>query len=241
MSKRERKKKGKESSAKRQRARVAKLPRKLEDFYLDDDAMEIMIREFGDEIDVLEYYDPVNDPQHRHLHSLPDGGDLVVRKPILNLDAHETVDTRLLTSDEIISAYKFYRYVHAADFDYENLVVHATDNPKDLEIFDIEDLHHAVIFFNTGNHWVLIRRVEDEIQYFDPFGVPPRNKKIAKFLKHRNSVINKVQWQHGAVECGMHCLIQALDLDPANDATMTEYRHNFFRVQKMVSEVIVLD
>ncbi len=61
---------------------------------------------------------------------------------------------------------------------------------------------------HKGEHWVAAIRISKIPEYFDSYGLPPRNEIHEKISRHYNKYkYNKVQVQRGfATTCGAHCI-----------------------------------
>ena len=60
---------------------------------------------------------------------------------------------------------------------------------------------------NTGTHWIALHVKDNEVIYFDSFGVEHIPKEIKKFIGHKNIKTNKFRIQaDNSIICGYFCI-----------------------------------
>lgn len=208
------------------------MPEKVYDLYLSVQDSERLKDVFeGHYPQHLDYYDPMNDPEHQRLHELGIG-DLVTRKPVL------VTHDGYLSPQDILEAVTFYQLAYGEPlFTVMKALGRTRENLK--EAFNLLDslapTQQGIIFLNHGCHWTALSRgvedgrEEDLYYYFDPFGHPPPPE-IGRWLRRKMQYdYNDEQYQTGDIECGMHCIVHALQKRAGSDRRMRCYRDYFFR------------
>lgn len=177
----------------------------------------------------LTQYDPANDSQHKLLHD-HGIGDIVHRKPIL-FDSGDG----LLSSNDMIDAIRFYEAAyHLKPLDVL-VAVKRKDLPETFRMLKgLSRGQRGVVFLMHGHHWTSLSfGVEDNEKslyyYFDPFGTPPCPEIYHWLCRRNNWDYSDRTFQRGATQCGMHCIVQALQLRAGSDRRMQRYRSFFFR------------
>ena len=89
---------------------------------------------------------------------------------------------------------------------------------QDLMVFILEVIYQIKIkdgayvinldeHYNTGTHWIALYVKNNDITYFDSFGVEHIHKEIKAFIKNRNSKTNIFRIQaYDSIMCGYFCI-----------------------------------
>ena len=79
---------------------------------------------------------------------------------------------------------------------------------------------------NTGTHWVLIFVKEDEVIYFDGFGVEYIPKEIMEIIKNKNikTIIFRIQ-DNNSIMCGYFCILSIEYM--LSNKTLTDFTNLF--------------
>ena len=79
---------------------------------------------------------------------------------------------------------------------------------------------------NTGTHWVVIFVKEDEVIYFDGFGVEHIPKEIMERIKNKNIKISVFRIQdYNSIMCGCFCILFFEYM--VNNKTLTDFTNLF--------------
>ncbi len=173
----------------------------------------------------LDYYDPPSNEKHMLLHKRV--GDLVHRKPILS-----STDNGPLSSDDINSVIIYYKRLQRMRIRY--LYAHREPDSESIPKFCLKLLSHpySSIVFNTGSHWVALRRSRESLEYFDSLGRPP-TKMILRLIRSTDLAFtySKTTYQRGGFECGIYVIAFLLQHKIADDLYMNSLRSLYFRTK----------